>query len=142
MATATGTYYVHVIPVVAGATYTITASFVSGVVVDGNDTFATAQAVSVGSSFVAIIASATDEDWYKFTTAGPGTITVTLSGLSADADLELYGNVAAVMVDFSYMGGTMPDTVSYTATGPVTYHVRVVPRGAVTPYTLTIGLTP
>jgi hypothetical protein len=46
------------------------------------------------------------------------------------------------MVDFSYMGGTMPDTVSYTATGPVTYHVRVLPRGAVTPYTLTIGLTP
>jgi hypothetical protein len=137
-----GTFHVYVIPVEAGATYTVTVVFSPAVVADGNDTFATAQAISVGTSILGTISSQTDPDWYRVLTPGAGTITVTLSGLSVDADLRLYGELESLLVDESLNAGTANETVTSTAAGPINYHVLVVPQGSATPYTLTVSFAP
>ena len=109
---------------------------------DGNDTFATAQLVSVGSSTAGVISSLSDPDWYKFTTTGAGTITVTLSGLSADADLQLYGELQSLLRAESLNAGTVNEIVTSTAAGPINYHVLVVPLASATPYMLTVSFAP
>lgn len=140
-AAAGGRFYAHVVPQAVGASYTLTVAFTpSGG--DGNDTFATAQLVAVPSATVGVVSSSVDPDWYLAHTPGAGRITVTLSGLTSDADLELYGELPNLFVAFSYLAGTQTDTVSFTATSAVNYHVLVKPVGAATSYTLTVAFTP
>ena len=139
-----GTFYVQVIPQAAGASYSMAVNFTPATVGDGNDTFATAQEVAFGSTTAGVISSMADADWYKVTTAGPGNITATLSGLTGDADLELYGAGVNYMVSGSYQAGTAIDTVTYNYIGATafTFRVKVVPLASVTPYTLTVTFTP
>lgn len=141
-AVAAGTFYVQVVPQSAGASYQLTVAFIPAAVVDANDTFATAQPITVGTSISGEITSATDPDWYQVATPGPGTITATLSGLTADADLELYGSMESLKVAFSYNAGTAVDTLTYTANVAFNYRLLVVPQGAATPYVLTTAFTP
>ena len=50
-----------------------------------------AHVISTGVTYSALISSATDKDWYKFTTSAPNTkIKVTLTSLPADYDVRLY----------------------------------------------------
>jgi len=137
-----GTFHAHVIPLVADTSYILRVGFVPAGIVDGNDTFGAAQPMPIGSMIAGAIASNVDEDWYYFTTTAGGTVTVTLDGLFGDADLELYGELSFQLVDGSYFANTTPDVVTYTTPGAVTYHVRVLSQGAITPYTLEAVYTP
>jgi hypothetical protein len=138
---AAATFWLHIIPVAAATPYTLAVAFTPAVVGDGNDTFATAQAISVGAANAGAIASPTDDDWYKFTIMGPGTITVTLSGLTADANLALYDS-SQVLLGSSALAGTAIDTVSYTTTAAGIFYALVVPLATPTPYVLTVTFTP
>jgi hypothetical protein len=142
VAVAAGTFYVQVIPQGGAAAYSLTVAFTPTVVTDGNDTYDTAQAIALNNAIIGTIASVTDPDWYRVTTASPGTITVTLSGLTSDADLELYGIDPLSPIRGSYVAGTANDTVTYTAAIATTYRVLVRPGGSSTPYTLTTAFTP
>jgi len=137
-----GTFYALVIPLATAASYTVTVIFEPTGFTDGNDTFATAETIAVNTTTVGLISSLSDPDWYRIPTAGAGTLTVTLSGLIGDADLELYGSLAHLFVDGSYFAGTRIDTVTYTAAVAADYHVLVIPLGAVTPYSLEVTFTP
>lgn len=141
-AAAAGTFYAQVLPQTVGASYTLGVIFTPAAAGDGNDTFATAQPLAIGATISGVISSSTDPDWYVVTTPGAGTITVTLSGLTADADLELYGAGLGFLVDQSQFAGTQNDTVSFTTGTAFTYRVLVKPLASSTPYTLTASFTP
>lgn len=130
---ASGTFYVRVVPRVAGAAYTLTTGFVTNGGMDSSGTFANAWQLPVGI-VISEISTPSDEDWFRFATAGAGTVTVTLGGLMADADLELYGELPSELLGGSHLAGTADESVTSTATTPLTYHVRIVPMAGITPY--------
>jgi hypothetical protein len=138
---AAGTFYAHVVPRGAGAAYTLTTGFVMDGAVDSNGTFDAAWHLPVGT-MISELSSPSDEDWFRFTTTGAGTVTFTLDGLMADADLELYAEVSSLLVDASYSAGTAVETVTCTAATPLTYHVRVVALASITPYRLRAVFAP
>ena len=84
----------------AGATssYTTSTTFTTtgggGTCVDNyepNGTSGTAATISAGTTYLELIASSTDVDWFKFTTTGSNTkIKIDLSSLPFDYDVRLY----------------------------------------------------
>jgi hypothetical protein len=94
---------------------------------EANETHATARLVSPGT-YLAKICSATDRDWYKFTTpAGQPKVRITLGTLPLDYDVELYSSTnSTTPIASSTNGGTTSETINYNAgTGVATYYVRV-----------------
>lgn len=76
-----------------------------------------------GSSYSSKICSSTDVDWYKITVASAGTITLTLTVPSTnDYDMELY---TSMWVKGSYNGTGASESISYYASTPGTYYIRV-----------------
>jgi hypothetical protein len=88
-----------------------------------NNTQATAGTIVSGTSYKALIANSTDNDYYKITLSGSGTIAVSLSTLPFDYDLQLL-NAAGTVVASSAAGGTANESINYTAAAG-TYTVRV-----------------
>ncbi|BAT51098.1 unknown protein [Nostoc sp. NIES-3756] len=65
-------------------------------------------------------------DFYKFTASNSGTINITLSGLGADADLELRN--ASGTLQSNIQTGTTLESVSYSLTAGLPYYARVVAK--------------
>lgn len=64
-----------------------------------NNTSGTAATLSAGTTYLELIASSTDVDWFKFTTTGSNTkIKISLSSLPADYDVRLYNQSVAQKV--------------------------------------------
>lgn len=88
-----------------------------------NGNFAGAPAIPLNTNVTGLISPSGDNDYYKFTIATGGTITVTLSTLPADYDIRLF-NSAQTQVAISQNGGTTSETINYTVTAG-TWYVRV-----------------
>ncbi|MBL0201645.1 MAG: pre-peptidase C-terminal domain-containing protein [Chitinophagaceae bacterium] len=91
---------------------------------ESNNTQATAGTIAVGTNYNALIASNTDNDYYKFTVAAGTNITVSLTTLPFDYDLQLL-NSAGTLLGSSANGGTSNETITFNNAAAGTYTVRV-----------------
>jgi hypothetical protein len=109
-----------------------------------NNTTATAPTVAVPIGINALIASASDADYYKVVLAVGGTFNISLTNLPYDYDLRLL-NSAGTQVASSANGGTTAESITYVAAAG-TYYVHVFGYGgafdAFRCYYLNIGFMP
>jgi len=89
-----------------------------------NNTQATAGTIVAGTAYNALIATNTDNDYYKFTVATGTNITVSLTTLPFDYDMQLL-NSAGTVVGTSTNGGTTSETITFNNAAAGTYTVRV-----------------
>lgn len=89
-----------------------------------NNTQATAGTIAAGTTYKALIATNTDNDYYKFTVAAGTNITVSLTTLPFDYDMQLL-NSAGTVVGSSAAGGTTNESIVYNGAAAGTYTVRV-----------------
>lgn len=90
-----------------------------------NNTSGTAATLSAGTTYLELIASSTDVDWFKFTTTGSNTkIKISLSSLPADYDVRLY-NQSVAQKGISENGGTTSETIIWNTTQAGTRYVKV-----------------
>lgn len=137
-----GVYYIDVVPTAAGDTnYTLT---LNGSVLDGaGNTLATAKNLGVltPQTLSDFVGPSDTNDYYKFNVTTSTDFSATLSGLTANADLQLL-NSSGTLITQSNKTGTTADSITRTlATG--TYYLRVYPVStASTVYTLTLTAVP
>jgi len=93
-----------------------------------------------GTTYNSYIFSATDVDYYKFTTAAAGTIAVTCANLPVNYDLYLY-NSTGTQVASSLNSGTTSESISYTSTAAGTYYAKVIGNSSVYSTTSAYALT-
>lgn len=97
----------------------------------GNATPVFASPLNNGQSdypFKASIGYIDDQDWYRVDIGASGTLTVTLSNLPYDYNLELYGpnGVSSPALAGSYNGGTNSEQVTYAhSSGSTTVYAKV-----------------
>ncbi|WP_212002526.1 pre-peptidase C-terminal domain-containing protein [Chitinophaga sp. HK235] len=89
-----------------------------------NDTQATAAAIATGTNIRAQIATATDVDYYKFTTTGTNDLSIRLDSLAGDYDLVLL-NASGTQLGISQNSGTTAESITYGAAAAGTYYVKV-----------------
>ncbi|MBL1178496.1 cadherin-like domain-containing protein, partial [Pantanalinema sp. GBBB05] len=79
-----------------------------------------------------------DNDYYRFTLTSRSSFNLTLTGLSANADVQVLNSSGAIVTDSdsialsSTNGGTLPDIIN-TVLDPGTYYIRVFPGPPVDP---------
>lgn len=94
---------------------------------ESNETAAAAKTIAVNTNILAKICSATDVDWFKFTTTSTNPkVKITLTTLPADYDVYLYNSTGATLLGSSENGGTSSEQIVYNATAAATYTVRVI----------------
>lgn len=92
---------------------------------ESNNTSSTAKVISVNSTISATIGTATDVDWYRFTTVSPNTrVRLTLANLPFDYDITLY-NSSLTSLRTGTNGGTTSEVLTYNTSTARTYYVRV-----------------
>ncbi|MBL7924049.1 MAG: T9SS type A sorting domain-containing protein [Bacteroidia bacterium] len=93
---------------------------------EGNNSKAKATIIPVNTNVTAKIGSATDKDWFKFTTlAGATNLKVVLDQLPADYDLKLY-NANGNQIAVSQLGGTSTETIIRNTSTAGNYFVQVL----------------
>lgn len=124
-----------------------TAAVQSGCVTayEANETQATAATIATGAAISAAISTATDIDYYKFTTTGTNNLAISLTNLPADFDLVLY-NSAGTQIGSSANGSTTSESIAYANAAAGTYYIKVFGyNGALSTtvcYNLTATATP
>jgi hypothetical protein len=94
-------------------------------VYEANNTSTTATIIATNADIAANIGSATDVDWFRFSTSQPNTkIKVTLTTLPADYDVVLY-NSNLNQVGISQLSGTSSETIIYNTKKQGTYYIKV-----------------
>lgn len=91
---------------------------------ESNNTLATAYTIALNTNVTALIASATDLDYYAFTTTAAQNLSITLTNLPADYDMRLY-NSAGLQVGSSHNSGTTAETMTYANAPAGTYKIYV-----------------
>ncbi|MCS6783211.1 MAG: PPC domain-containing protein, partial [Gloeomargarita sp. SKYG98] len=138
-----GTYYLRVYPYSGSTFYNLTVT-ANPLPADGaGNTLAAARPISVGptpSTWTDWVGDADPNDYYRLTLNQASVLNVTLSGLTADADLELYDGQGGFLAG-SWNSGTAPDRVVRTL-APGTYYLRVFPYAGSTSYNLTVTASP
>ncbi|MGI0485627.1 C2 family cysteine protease [Pantanalinema rosaneae CENA516] len=103
----------------------------------------TARNVTLSSSiqtFTDYVGSLDTNDYYRFSLSGRSSFNLTLSGLSADADVALLNGTGAVIAS-SVNGGTTVDSIARTLDAG-TYYIRVYPYSGSTNYNLGVSAAP
>ncbi len=91
---------------------------------EANNTSSTASTLTSGTAKYGKICTTTaDIDWFKVVTTATSTITVNLSQLPKDYDMELY--VGGAYITGSYNGSTTAETIVRTAQPAGSYYYRV-----------------
>jgi len=109
---------------------------------ESNDTYSTAYgAINSGQNYAdAAIASSSDEDWFHFTTADTGNITVSVTHESG-ADLDWYLYKSTDISTYVARGYTTsnPEAATYASDWAGKYYVKVVGyNGSTSTYTLNV----
>lgn len=81
--------------------------------------------IGSGTTYNGYIDSATDADWFKFTTGGSGSISLSLTNLPGDYDLYLY-NSSGTQLSASEQSGTTAESISYSASAAGTFYAKVI----------------
>jgi hypothetical protein len=89
-----------------------------------NGTTATAGTINSGTTYNAIISSATDADYYKLVLSATSNITIALGNLPFDYDLRLL-NSSGTQVASSTAGNTTAENISYSNAAAGNYYVHV-----------------
>jgi hypothetical protein len=92
-----------------------------------NGTSTGAVLIPLNTDVFGTIGARGDVDYYKFTIASAGTITVSLSTLPADYQLSLLQGNGTTVIQSSTNGGTNSETINATV-GVGTYYVKVYPK--------------
>ena len=108
------------------------------------NTLAAARVVTLGSttsSYTDYVGPTDSNDYYKFTTTGTAKFALSLTGLTADADVYLL-NSQGIEVAHSYNFGTTAEAINISNLAAGTYYVQVKPyNSASTNYTLGLSAT-
>lgn len=92
---------------------------------EANETTTTAAVIPSNVNILGRINTATDLDYYKFTTTAASTISVTLTTLPADYDVVVY-NSAGTQIGISQNSGTTNESVSLASQAAGTYYIKVL----------------
>ena len=93
-----------------------------------NEDFSTAKTISVNTEIKAQIGSATDVDFYTFTSSKKSTyVEVQLYAMPYDYDLYLY-DASHNLLGSSTQSGTWPEKIIYNTKNTGTYYVKVVSK--------------
>ena len=96
--------------------------------------------LTAAQSFTDFVGRLDRNDYYRFKISNPSGFQLSLTGLSADADVSLL-NVRGAMIASSANYGTQGELISGSLQ-PGTYYVRVYPYRGDTTYTLDLHATP
>jgi len=107
-----------------------------------NNTLATATfvgALGFTPTFISdFVGSADTQDYWRFTLSGTSDINIGLTGLTADADVQLL-NSAGTVIGSSTRGGTNSEDIHFNARPAGTYYVRVFQFSGDTNYNLRLS---
>ena len=92
------------------------------------------------SSFSDWVGSADTNDYYRFSVGTQSNFSLGLTGLTADADVQLL-NSSGTVISSSILGGTSNESIT-TQLSTGTYYVRVFPYSGDTNYNLSLNATP
>ena len=140
-----GTYYVRVLPEASSHThYTLSLAAMASTTLDqAGNTLATARNIgtlSTRQSFSDFVGSTDPNDYYRFDLSQHSDFSLSLNGLSADADVHLLDSQGG-MVASSVNGSVAAESISQSL-GTGTYYVQVFPYDSSnTNYTLTLAAT-
>lgn len=146
----TGNYLVEVTRVSGNSNYQLKFTASPSVVPADQAGNTAATAFNLGSLAAVIntsdfVGGADPVDWYKFSVAGPTGITIDLTGLSADADVEIYRDVnldglldSAEVLATSRLSGINDEHLQLNGLKQGAYFVRVVQYEGDTTYTLSL----
>jgi hypothetical protein len=139
-----GTYYIQVYPFSGSTNYNLTVAATAVTSADGaGNTLTTARNIGIltGSrSFQDFVGVSDTNDYYRFNLTQNSNFSLTLSGLSADADVQLL-NSSGQVIDSSVAGGSASELIARSL-GIGTYYVRVYPYlSANTNYQLVLTAT-
>jgi len=113
----------------------------SSVDLAGN-TLATARAITVGSTtttYTDWVGSTDTNDYYRFSLANSGNFNLGLTGMTADADVQLL-NSSGSLIASSANGGTTSESITRQLSAG-TYYIRVYPYSGSTNYNLAVSAT-
>ncbi|MCA2888510.1 MAG: PPC domain-containing protein, partial [Microcystis sp. M045S1] len=117
-------------------------SFSSSVDLASN-TLATARAIAVGSStnsYTDSVGSTDTNDYYCFSLANSGNFNLGLTGMTADADVQLLNSSGSVIAS-SLRGGSNPERITRQLSAG-TYYIRVYCYTGNTNYNLAVSAAP
>ncbi|GBD55062.1 S8 family serine peptidase [Microcystis aeruginosa NIES-298] len=138
-----GTYYIRVYPYTGNTNYNLAVSAAPLAPVDlAGNTLATARAITVGSSTTSYtdwVGSTDTNDYYRFSLANSGNFNLGLTGLTADADVQLLNSSGSVIAS-STNGGTVSESITSQLSAG-TYYIRVYPYTGNTNYNLAVSAT-
>ena len=131
-ATQSGTWYLRVGQYTGSGTYSMSVSTTStgsqndmGSGTDAGDTMGQALTISSTASGTGYLDSDDYYDYYKFNVSSGATINISMTPPSgADFDIDLY-DPSQYNVDWSWLGGSQTDSISYDATQSGTWYLRV-----------------
>jgi len=107
------------------------------------NTLATARAVSLtatATTFADSVGSTDTNDYYSFTLVSKSNFSLALTGLSADADVQLLSSTGAHLAT-SQRPGTSTEAIAGTLNAG-SYYIRVYPYSGTTNYNLTVSAAP
>jgi hypothetical protein len=138
-----GTYYARVYPYSGDTTYGLSLNATAVAPVDNaGNTLATARAVgtlTATQSFSDWVGSVDTNDYYSFNVGTQSNFSLSLTGLSADADVQLLNSSGGVIA-ISQNGGTTSESITRQLSAG-TYYARVYPYSGDTTYGLSLNAT-
>ena len=138
-----GTYYIRVYCYTGNTNYNLAVSAAPLAPVDlAGNTLATARAITVGSSTTSYtdwVGSTDTNDYYRFSLANSGNFNLGLTGLTADADVQLLNSSGSVIASSTNVGTASESITSQLSAG--TYYIRVYPYTGDTNYNLAVSAT-
>jgi hypothetical protein len=144
---AAGNYFIRVSPYGgANTNYNLNVSATPVVPPDlAGNTTATARNITVGSSsntYSDFVGAVDTNDYYRFSLSNTSNLSVTLNGLSGNADVQLLDSSGTTVLQGSYNAGTLADSINRQLSVG-TYYLRVLPTAGVnTNYNLSVSATP
>ncbi|MBD2599704.1 MAG: S8 family serine peptidase [Microcystis sp. M20BS1] len=137
-----GTYYIRVYPYQSANTNYNLAVSATSIDLAGN-TLATARAITVGSSTTSYtdwVGSTDTNDYYSFSLANSSNFNLSLTGMTADGDVQLLNSGGSVIAS-STNGGTASESITGQLSAG-TYYIHVYPyQSANTNYNLAVSAT-
>jgi len=128
-----GTYYIRVYPYQSANTNYNLAVSATSIDLAGN-TLATARAITVGSSTTSYtdwVGSTDTNDYYSFSLANSSNFNLSLTGMTADGDVQLLNSSGSVIAS-SALGGTASESITSQLSAG-TYYIRSQPTFADVP---------